>query len=206
MLGMLLILMFQAALGRSWYESYMMFPPQVGALWDHLKEGSLSGEDWRVFSTMMTAGFLHGDLTHWGSNMLYFWMFGSLLSGLIGRWSMLGVFLLTIFAGSACDAFLRSAEMVPSLGASGGVMGLEGAYLGLALRFHLPNPETWPLARPISPSQLVVFALIGLAFDFSGLWQGVGNTAYGAHLGGFLMGVLLTGLLLPLKKLPYPRR
>lgn len=203
---MLLIRLVQAMVGREGYEAFMMHPPEVAGMWEHLKECSFSGEDWWVILTMITAGFMHGDLAHWGTNMVYFWMFGSLLAELIGRWRTLGVFVVTAFAGSACDAYLRSSEMVPSLGASGGVMGLEGAYLGLALRFMLPNPETWPLARPISPAQLVIFALIGIAFDLRGLWQGIGNTAYGAHLGGFLVGVVLTGLLLPLKHVAYPRR
>ena len=206
MLGMLVILGLQRMLGPSWYASFMMFPPEVAASWEHLKSGDVTLADWGVFSSMLTAGFFHGDLLHWGGNMIYLWLFGSLLSGLLGNRMMLGLFLITALAGGACDAYLRSDEMIPSLGASGGVMGLEGAYLGLALRFHLPDPETWPLARPVAPSQLAIFAMLGVAMDLRGLWMGVGNTAYGAHLGGFLMGVVLTGLLLPLKGMRYARR
>jgi len=203
---MLLILLLQTLLGRGWYESFMMFPPMIAESWGNLTTGEAGVGDLREFSTLLSSGFLHGDLVHWGSNMIFMWMFGSLLGGVVGNRTMLAVFLVTTIAGGICDAYLRSGEMIPSLGASGGVMGLEGAYLGLALRFHLPDPQAWPLARPVRPSQLILFALIGVAFDLRGLWSGIGNTAYGAHLGGFLMGVVLTGLLLPLKKIPYARR
>ena len=206
MVLMAVVLLFQRLLGVEWYVSYMMFPVEVGFAWENLKTGSVGiGDVWAIV-TMFTAGFLHGDLVHYGSNMIFMWMFGSLLGSLIGYRHVLVILVASIFGGSVCDAYLRSDEMIPCLGASGGVMGLEGAYLGMALRFHLPDPQTWPLARPVAPSQLVIFALIGVAFDFKGLVDGLGQVSYGAHLGGFLVGVVLTGLLLPLRRVALVRR
>ncbi|MGB1130821.1 MAG: rhomboid family intramembrane serine protease [Haloferula sp.] len=206
MLVMLVILMFQGILGELWYAPYMMYPVDVALAWEHATSGSLEEGDLWAFASMLTAGLFHGDLVHWGSNMIFMWLFGSLLGGLIGYRATLLILFSSIVGGSACDAFLRSAEIIPCLGASGGVMGLEGAYLGLALRYHLPDPQTWPLARPVAPVQLVIFALIGVAFDMKGLTDGLGQVAYGAHLGGFVTGVTLTGLILPFRKTALVRR
>jgi membrane associated rhomboid family serine protease len=203
---MLLIRLVQYALGEDSYVAFMMSSTDVAEAWGRLMEGEVTSADLWAFVTLFTAGFLHADLAHWGSNMIFMWMFGSLLSELVGNRLMLLIFLATVVGGSACHAYLNAESFGYLLGASGGVMGLEGAYLGIALRFHLPDPQTWPLARPVSPAQLVIFALIGVAFDMRGLWDGLGNVAYGAHLGGFVTGVVLTGLLLPLKGVPNPRR
>jgi membrane associated rhomboid family serine protease len=86
-------------------------------------------------------------------------------------------------------------------------MGFEGAYLGLAARWHLPDPHIWPIARPVPPSRLALVGGIGVAMDYYSLMSGSeDHIAYGAHIGGFTTGLLLAALAMPKPRLARPRR
>ena len=63
------------------------------------------------------------------------------------------------------------------------------------MRWQLPWPDVWPLAHPIPPLQLAAFAAIGVLFDAYSLMNFEQRIAYGAHLGGFLSGVMIAALL-----------
>ena len=68
-------------------------------------------------------------------------------------------------------------------------------YLGLALRWHLPDPHVWPLAHPIPPLQLGAFAVVGFFFDAYSLMNHNQGVAYGAHIGGLLSGLALAAVI-----------
>ena len=76
-------------------------------------------------------------------------------------------------------------------------MGLEGIYLGMAIRWRLPNPDVWPIAHPITQERLMIFAALGIFMDLSGILSDSQGIAYGAHLGGFVGGILLGTTLIP---------
>ena len=84
-------------------------------------------------------------------------------------------------------------------------MGFEGLYLAMAIRWHLPNPHVWPMARPIAPSQLAMVAIIGLFFDFMGYTGGDSNVAHGAHLGGLIGGIILGSFFVKMPRVALPR-
>jgi membrane associated rhomboid family serine protease len=130
--------------------------------------------------------------------MLFFWIFGALIVELLGwRWMLL-IFGLTAIAGGIGHVMLNRESFIPMLGASGAVMGFEGAYLGLATRWSLPDPHVWPMSRPIAPSQLGLLAAAGVALDYFGIMSAQDSgIAYGAHVGGFTMGLLLGALVAP---------
>ena len=114
-------------------------------------------------------------------------IFAALAAELLGARWMFGIFFFTAFTGSIFHVVLNAGEVVPMLGASGAVMGFEGAYLGLATRWHLPEPHIWPMSRPVPPGQLALIGVAGVAIDyFSLMSHAPGNIAYGAHLGGFV--------------------
>lgn len=180
----------------------MLVPAEVMAAGKDLREGEF---DLRPLSTLVSHAFLHGDFGHLGMNMLMLWIFAALAAELIGQRWMLMVFFFTAICGGLCHTFLNPEETIPMLGASGAVMGFEGLYLGMAVRWQLPDPHIWPMARPIPPGQLALLGIMGLIFDLSGFVSGIENIAYGAHLGGFIGGLVLGAVIVPKPRLAHSR-
>ena len=145
---------------------------------------------------LFTPIFLHGGPGHVVGNMVFLWAFGSLVSRLLGNWWALALCLLCGAIGNLTQIYMSPNSMIPIIGASGSVAGLEGVYFGLALRWTLPWPDVFPLAHPIPPSQLVLYALVGIGFDiYSVATETAAGIAYGAHIGGFASGLLFALLL-----------
>ena len=137
--------------------------------------------------------------------MLPLWIFGAVAVELLGyRWMLL-VFLFTGICGSVCHTALNADSYIPMLGASGAVMGFEGLYLAMAVRWQLPDPHVWPIARPVPPSRLAMLGILGLMFDLSGYMSGYEGVAYGAHLGGFIGGIFLGSFVVPMPRVALPR-
>ena len=145
---------------------------------------TVDGQWWRLLS----ATFLHGDLFHLTSNMLFLWVSGSLLERLAGKSRYLWLYLFTGVGASFATVLWQ--QDVLSVGASGAVMGLYGAlFTGLALNRQL-------LPKTILRQQLgyVAFFIIYV------LWTGISgeitdvtgefNTDNAAHVGGLLAGML----------------
>ncbi|GAA5125502.1 hypothetical protein GCM10023212_27330 [Luteolibacter yonseiensis] len=204
---MFLIFFAQEAFGPLWYMNLMSVPADVMESWNHLLEGRSSVADWKTFGTMLSYAFLHGDIEHITSNMTFFWIFGALLVELLGwRW-MLVLFVGTSIAAAATHVGMHRDDLAPMLGASGALMGFEGAYLGLAVRWKLPSPHIWPMSRPVTPGQLALLAVVGVCLDYLNLMSGDGERiAYGAHVGGFTMGLLLASTVIPKPKSAWAAR
>lgn len=195
---MFLIFFGQCLLGREAYLQWMTVPDKIIEAWHHLLTGDFSAIDFRTFSSLLTYAFLHADIEHVTFNMIYFWIFGALLVELLGwRWMLL-IFGVTAVGGSLCHVLMNRTSTVPMLGASGALMGFEGAYLALAVRWTLPDPHVWPIASPIPPSRLALLAVLGVTFDYLAIMQGQDTgTAYGAHIGGFTTGLVFAALAAP---------
>lgn len=155
--------------------------------------------------TLFTSQFLHGGFLHLGGNMLFLWIFGNNVEDKLGHLKYL-LFYLSCGALAALSQWFFSAySTVPSLGASGAIAGVMGAYI---LRF--PQAEVLTLI----PLGLFFFTARIPAFFFLGFWfiqqafYGVaslnvpmhvgmegGGIAYWAHAGGFIFGALLGPLM-----------
>jgi len=184
--------------GLEWYVKFMAVPGQIVESWERLKAGDVSLENLKRFGTLTSCEFLHASPEHIVYNMLFLWIFAALVAELLGHRWMLGIFLFTGLTASIFHVMLNPADFTPMLGASGGVMGFEGAYLGLAVRWQLPDPHIWPMSRPVLPGQLALVGVGGVLLDYTSLMSHApGNIAYGAHLGGFVGGLLLTALFAP---------
>jgi len=188
----------QLMFGVEAYWPYMMIPEDVVAAWTSALAGDI---DFKAFLPIFSCAFLHGGFEHLLFNMLYLWIFGALAVELIGSKWMLITFVVTALCGSVFHVVMNAESPIPTLGASGAVMGFEGLYLGMAVRWSLPDPDIWPMARPIQPAQLAAFGILGLILDYMGFLGGNLGVAYSAHLGGFLGGLVLGALVVPMPRL-----
>jgi membrane associated rhomboid family serine protease len=148
-----------------------------------------------VWLTLITSMFMHGGLAHLGGNMLYLWVFGDNIENRLGHKRYLIFYLVTGILASLSHVFITiftgQNSLVPSLGASGAISGVLGAYI---LLFPLQRVNVFVLFTIIR-----VPALIALGFwIFFQVVSGLGvlggesdGVAYAAHIGGFVAGFLL---------------
>lgn len=156
-----------------------------------------------VYATLLTAMFMHGGLLHLLGNLLYLWIFGDNLENALGHARYLAFYLVTgVLAGLAhvASTYLMGGDpLVPSLGASGAISGVLAGYVLL-----FPRRRVNMLMFRFVMAVPAAFA-IGIWFVFqivSGLMmigQRGGGVAYGAHIGGFLAGLLLIRPMRPAK-------
>jgi rhomboid family protein len=144
-----------------------------------------------IFSSM----FLHGSLLHLGGNMLFLWIFGNNIDDSMGRLTFVVFYLLGGLAALALQVAVDPNSLIPTVGASGAIAGVLGAYARL-----------YPRARVVTVVIIIIFITIVTlpALLVLGLWfllqllpafsEPAGSTgggvAYFAHIGGFLFGVL----------------
>ncbi len=154
--------------------------------------GSGLFEPWQI----VTNGFMHGGIAHLLGNMWFLWIFGNNIEDDLGHLRYLLFYLLTGIVASLCHVVLNLAgdnALVPSLGASGAISGVMGAYLIL----HSQRPVRVILLRmmTIVPGWVAVgmwflFQLVSVMGLLGGSSEG-GGVAYAAHIGGFIAGALL---------------
>ena len=187
-------------------ERFMAVPLEITSSWQAVRSGEATIDEVSTFSTLVTNTFLHGGGSHLLYNLLFLWIFAALAVELLGTRWMLGVYFLTAVAGSLGHILLNPHENHQLLGASGVVMGFEGLYLGMAVRWRLPDPHVFPIARPVPPINLGILTVVGISFDYYRLMEhSETNIAYGAHLGGFMMGLFLACFIVPKPKLAEAR-
>lgn len=127
------------------------------------------GEQYRI----VTSAFLHAGILHLGLNMFALYILGSLLEPAIGTARFVGIYAVSILAGSCGALVLDPNEL--TVGASGGIFGLMAAAFLIARHRGLDE-----LA-----SQIGFFVVLNLVFTFS-----ISNISIGAHLGGLVGGAL----------------
>jgi membrane associated rhomboid family serine protease len=181
-------------------DSFMMVPAEVNASWQALLAGNLEWESLKGLTSLLTYAFLHANMEHIALNLIFIWVFGSLVFRELGAVWFFIAFILTAITGGIGQVLLNPQSMTPTLGASGALMGLEGLYFGMALRWRLPNPDVWPIAEPIPQERLMIFAGLGIMLDISGIVGSSVGIAYGAHIGGFIGGLILGITLIPRPK------
>jgi membrane associated rhomboid family serine protease len=189
----LMVLIFLGQYAAGWNPALLLGtqPAHVAAALERLMAGELAVDALAQVGTLFTATLIHGGVEHILYNMAFLWIFASLVSQALGyRW-MFAIFLLTGIAGNVVQCALNWDSPIPILGASGAVMGFEGVYLGLFLRFPLRDPDIWPLAHAVPPTNLLVITLFGAVMDIGGLVGGEGGIAFGAHLGGLVAGLFI---------------
>jgi membrane associated rhomboid family serine protease len=154
----------------------------------------------RVLLTSVTAMFLHGGWTHIISNMLFLWIFGDNVEDNFGSLPYLLFYLLSGFGAVLAQSLLVPGSEVPMIGASGAISGVLAGYLLLypraAIRAVLPIPILFFFPFFV-PAWLMIIAWFAgqLLNGFASLTDAAmmtGGVAYGAHVGGFIAGLVLT--------------
>ncbi len=173
-------------------ERYAAVPSAMWEAWRTFREDGLSRDVLLGTLPLLTANFLHADVMHLGMNMVFFWIFGNVVSQVTGR----ALFLALYLAGGilAVLVYVRTSpgSDVPMVGASGAIAALEGAYFVFFYRWELPHATVWPLDGPQPPARLGLVALLSFGLDAQAFFgRSGGNVAYGAHVGGFVGGGLL---------------
>jgi membrane associated rhomboid family serine protease len=147
----------------TFYEKTALFGPLVD-----------SGEIWRLF----TVALVHGGLTHLFFNMFSLLVLGNPIEEALGKARFLFIFFTSLLTGSLASIYLNSYPHV-SVGASGAVFGLFGAFIALRNR--------------INEGVRDIYVIVGLNFVFGFI---LGGVDWRAHLGGLIGGYLATAVLL----------
>jgi membrane associated rhomboid family serine protease len=163
-------------------------------------------------SRVLIAMFLHGGWAHFLGNMLYLWIFGDNVEDRMGHFRYLIFYVLCGWTASYAHIWSDPASGIPSIGASGAIAGVLGAYLAL-----------YPQARVVTllPLGFLLQVVRIPAFFFLGFWflqqflsgsltmatagQQTGGVAWWAHIGGFVAGLALVWLFQSRKRRP-PKR
>jgi rhomboid family protein len=147
-------------------------------------------------SHVLTSMFLHGSWMHLLGNMWFLWLFGNNVEDSMTRSRFVVFYLACGVAAALLQTFVEPKSIVPMVGASGAISGVMGAYLILYPRVRVFTLV--PLGFFITTIALPAWAML-LYWAFlqlvSGLFTGVngaqGGTAFWAHIGGFVAGVVL---------------
>ena len=151
-----------------------------------------------VYFTLFSSMFLHGGFLHLFGNMLYLWIFGNNIEDTLGHFRFLFFYLFCGLSAAIAQVLSTPTSTVPMIGASGAVAGVLGAYLLL-----FPGARILTLFFIIIIVKLIRLpAVIVLGFWFflqlMGVMGGsISNVAFFAHVGGFVVGLVLIKIFQP---------
>ena len=148
--------------------------------------------------TPLTSMFLHGGWGHLIGNAIFFWVFGNNIEDSMGPWRFLAFYLICGLAAAATHVLLSPTSPVPTVGASGAISGILGAYLILYPRVRVNMLFIFIIfirVFPI-PAWLVLiywfFTQVFLALpELTEVPKVSGGIAVWAHIGGFIAGMVL---------------
>ena len=171
---------------EQFFQLYAVIPQELTINWS------------REWTTLFTSQFLHGGWWHLISNMVYLWVFGNNIEDRLGHFKYLLFYLICGAIAALCQWFIGMYSTIPSLGASGAISGVLGAYL-----IWFPQARITTLVFLgffVTTINIPALVIIGIFFvqnlisGFASLQAAAnmsvetGGVAYWAHLGGFIVG------------------
>lgn len=151
-----------------------------------------------VLVTLFTSQFLHAGWYHIIGNMLFLWIFGDNVEDQMGHGRYLVFYLFAGALAGLVQAFMTPTSTVPSIGASGAISGVLGAYmvffptarvvLGVPLFFFM---YLWELPAAIVLGFWFISQYLNGLFALAAGALQVGGVAWWAHVGGFVVGLIL---------------
>jgi membrane associated rhomboid family serine protease len=143
--------------------------------------------------TLLSYMFLHADVLHLASNMMFLWVFGDNVEDAMGHLRYLAFYLLCGIVAGLAQAMMQPTSQLPLVGASGAVAGTLAAYLIL----H-PRVLVWVLAFRVLPLRITAAWILGvwvLTQLFMVLINRGDHVAWWAHIGGLLAGAALVPIM-----------
>jgi len=150
-----------------------------------------------VFLTFLTSMFLHGGIDHIFGNMLFLHIYGDNVEDKMGHFKFLAFYLLAGVAATLVHFLTSPASIIPTIGASGAISGVLGAYIVLFPKVKVKTLIGYGFF--FQTARLPAYVLIGfwfvmqLVFGSISLVGGTGSgIAFFAHIGGFVFGYVIT--------------
>ena len=165
-----------------------------------------------AWGTMFTAMFIHGDVLHFGLNMLFLWVFGANVEDLFGHIKYLLFYIVFGVVAALTQVVIDPQGEIPMIGASGAIAGALGAYF---LRYPFSQIKTAVVVFFIFFIRIPAFVLLGSwillqfveGFGRLGTSAQQGGTAYFAHIGGFIAGMIWAAVWTVFRREPlWPRK
>lgn len=191
----IVVFLHQMTLGSGldgFFQLYAVIPRELSASF----QGVPIDQPVPEFATLVTSQFLHGGLAHIGGNMLFLWTFGDNIEHDLGHFKFLLFYLICGILAGLTHWFFGMQSGVPTLGASGAIAGVMGAYLikypKAKILTLLPLFIIWTTVR-IPAIYFLGFWFVQQAFSSVaslGMSEASG-VAYWAHAGGFIFGAIL---------------
>jgi membrane associated rhomboid family serine protease len=194
-----LVFVWELSVGHRALSSFMMefgvVPHHTIAILTGHARGGLAEAIIPIFSSM----FLHASFIHIAGNMLFLWIFGDNVEDYLGHFTYLVFYFLCGFAAGVTHILVNQGSRLPTVGASGAIAGVLGAYFILYPKarvlvwfppiffFHVP---AWLMLG----YWFVVNFVSGTATAVAETSQSSGGTAFWAHIGGFVAGVIMVNL------------
>jgi membrane associated rhomboid family serine protease len=153
----------------------------------------LQGASW---FPLMSSMFLHGGWFHLLGNMLYLWVFGDNVEDRLGHWGYLLFYLAAGVTSGLTHIFTNPQSAIPTIGASGAVAGILGAYFILFPRARVLTliPIGFLITTAHLPAVLFLFLwFVMQIFNalLAGMTAATQTVAWWAHIGGFVLGFLV---------------
>jgi rhomboid family protein len=142
---------------------------------------------------LVTSIFLHGGWGHLIGNMWFLWVFGNNIEDSMGHLRFAAFYLLTGLAAAGTQIAMDPSSAVPMVGASGSISGIMGAYLLLYPRTRVDTLVGFWIVPLPAWMMLGYWMLLQLSGVLTPSSLG-GGVAYGAHIGGFVAGLVLIPL------------
>ncbi len=198
-----LVYIYQMAAGPKIIAAYGAIPFEITRMRDLDEIIFIGGYQFRhlpgpkpIFLTLFTSMFMHGSLLHLGGNMLYLWIFGNNIEDILGPVKYVMFYLASGLIAHALHIVSGPSSVIPTVGASGAIAGLLGAYL-----IAFPRAKVLTLMflfyfirlTVVPASVIIIFwFVIQLISGFMSLGGSIGGgVAWFAHIGGFIGGIIL---------------
>jgi membrane associated rhomboid family serine protease len=196
-----LAFIYELTLGSGLEEFLFRFGSVPNAISQTIRSGVFNP---LTIATIFTSLFLHGGWLHLGGNMLYLWIFGDNVEDKLGHVRYFLFYFIGGIAATSLHVYIDPMSTVPTIGASGAISCVLGAYIVLFPKARVITLV--PIFIFIQIAEFPAYVILGFWFVlqfFNGLLSlgygtaGMAGVAWWAHIGGFLAGLILV---LPFRK------